>query len=139
MTSTDTLRVLDPRGCVMSASDSTPPGTLPETKVVRIRRRNNKIIQDCDIYIGRRCFNGGWQLPTSKWHNPFPTSKYTREESIRLYREYIVDRPDLLRSLPLLRGKTLGCWCKPLACHGDVLKELCAANVQAAHTLKKIH
>jgi len=23
-----------------------------------------------------------------------------------------------------LRGKTLGCWCKPEACHGDVLLEL---------------
>jgi hypothetical protein len=25
--------------------------------------------------------------------------------------------------LPTLKGKTLGCWCKPEACHGDVLVE----------------
>jgi hypothetical protein len=23
-----------------------------------------------------------------------------------------------------LDGRTLGCWCKPLACHGDILVEL---------------
>ncbi|MBA3285144.1 MAG: DUF4326 domain-containing protein, partial [Nitrosopumilus sp.] len=23
-----------------------------------------------------------------------------------------------------LRGKTLGCWCRPDACHGDLLAEL---------------
>jgi hypothetical protein len=30
--------------------------------------------------------------------------------------------------LPDLKGKTLFCWCKPDACHGDVLAEL--ADVQ---------
>ena len=30
----------------------------------------------------------------------------------------------LLADLPELEGKTLFCWCKPDACHGDVLGEL---------------
>lgn len=32
----------------------------------------------------------------------------------------------LLRELTLdeLKGKTLGCWCKPECCHGDVLINL---------------
>lgn len=30
----------------------------------------------------------------------------------------------LMKSLPELKGKTLGCWCKPYPCHGDVLVEL---------------
>jgi hypothetical protein len=29
-------------------------------------------------------------------------------------------------SIEPLRGKTLGCWCKPLPCHGDVIVELLA-------------
>lgn len=29
-----------------------------------------------------------------------------------------------MEELLLLKGKTLGCWCKPEACHGDVLVEL---------------
>ena len=26
-----------------------------------------------------------------------------------------------MRKLPLLENKILGCWCKPKACHGDIL------------------
>lgn len=31
---------------------------------------------------------------------------------------------ELLQQLPELKGKTLGCWCKPGKCHGDILLEL---------------
>jgi len=68
-----------------------------------------------DIYIGR----------PSKWGNPFQIGKDgTREQVIEKYREYILNNPYLLSCLPELKGKVLGCWCKPMACHGDVLKEL---------------
>ena len=43
------------------------------TKVVRLRRSKQGIIQDCDVYIGRACFRGGWRLPQSLWYNPFTT------------------------------------------------------------------
>jgi hypothetical protein len=34
-------------------------------------------------------------------------------------------KPDLVaRAREEFRGKVLGCWCKPEACHGDVLIEL---------------
>ncbi len=33
-------------------------------------------------------------------------------------------KPELLESLHELKGKTLCCFCKPKACHGDVLAEL---------------
>ena len=29
-----------------------------------------------------------------------------------------------MREIPLLAGKTLGCWCKPNPCHRDVLVKL---------------
>ena len=35
-----------------------------ETKIV-------KIVQNCDMYIGRACFRDGWQLKSSRWKNPF--------------------------------------------------------------------
>jgi hypothetical protein len=65
-----------------------------------------------DVYIGR----------PGKWGNPFWQG--TREENVAAYREYILGRPELLADLGELRGKTLGCWCAPKACHGDVLVEL---------------
>jgi hypothetical protein len=48
-----------------------------------------------------------------------------REEALAKYAEYILDRPDLIAlAKSVLRGKVLGCWCKPLACHGDVLMKI---------------
>ena len=59
----------------------------------------------------------------TKWGNPFSIGKDgNREEVISKYETYIMNRPDLIQALPELIGKTLGCWCKPLKCHGDILK-----------------
>jgi hypothetical protein len=87
-----------------------------KTRVVHCKR------EPYDVYIGR----------PSKWGNPFShkdgtLAQYkvdTREEAIEWYREWILTQPELLASLHELHGKTLGCWCHPLPCHGDVLVEL---------------
>lgn len=96
--------------------------------VVRLRRkRNGPVVQDCDVYIGRRLCMGGWNLHDSPWRNPFrvdrPKKKYdgTREEVLIKYEEYLRSQPQLMASLPTLAGQRLGCWCKPQDCHGDVL------------------
>lgn len=79
------------------------------TKVVNIYK------EPSDIYIGRR----------SKWGNPFIIGKDgTREEVIEKYKNYILNKPELLKDLPELKGKVLGCFCKPKDCHGDILVEL---------------
>lgn len=67
-----------------------------------------------DIYIGRG----------SKWGNPYHIGKLTREEAIEKYREWILNKPELLKDLHELKNKRLGCFCKPLDCHGDILIEL---------------
>ena len=68
-----------------------------------------------DVYIGR----------PSKWGNPFSIgSDGSRKEVIDKYRQFIKDHPQLLDELQELRGKVLGCWCKPGPCHGDVIVEL---------------
>jgi hypothetical protein len=73
------------------------------------------------VYIGRKTR----ELQGSIWGNPFQIGRDgTREEVIAKYREYILSKPALLKQLESLRGKTLGCWCSPQACHGDVLIEL---------------
>lgn len=81
-------------------------------------------LEHYDVYIGR----------PSKWGNPFthlPSAQKpgmvlveSREVAIQRYREWIKTQPELLKALPELKGKILGCWCKPKDCHGDVLKEL---------------
>ena len=73
-----------------------------------------------DIYIGR----------PSRWGNPFShkagtLAKFqvaTREEAIQKYEEWLLTQPELVTAIKIeLRDKILGCWCAPLACHGDVL------------------
>lgn len=104
-------------------------------RVVRLRRKGGRVVQDCDVYIGRECRKGGWDLPASKWANPFSLAKYgSLPVVLRKYREYIQGRPDLLEALPELAGKRLGCWCHPDPCHGGVLIELFKTQTQTNAT-----
>jgi len=54
------------------------------------------------------------------------------DQGKRLYKKYkdmIIVNIELIKQIPLeLKGKTLGCWCKPYQCHGDVLAELADKN-----------
>jgi len=83
---------------------------MPITKVV------NKYHDEYDVDIGR----------PSKWGNPFKISRDgSREQVIIQYRNWLLSqRKDLLNDLNVLKGKRLGCYCKPQACHGDVLVKL---------------
>jgi hypothetical protein len=91
------------------------------TRVINIKNK-----QPFDVYIGNRIRFHPEKYPQSKWGNPYAKylKKYGRNKVIKMYKEYIRSRPDLLNQLHQLKDKTLGCWCKPLPCHGDVLAEL---------------
>lgn len=82
-----------------------------KTKVV------NRRAEKFDVYIGRG----------SSFGNPFVIGvDGTREEVIEKYREWFQNRlrnDRFRRAVESLRGKRLGCYCKPFACHGDVIVE----------------
>jgi len=84
-----------------------------------------------DVYVGRG----------SPWGNPYVRRGKARqsaydvqevEDPVAAYEAYLKTRPDLLRLLPELRGKILGCWCyklgerlpSPERCHAQVLARL---------------
>lgn len=71
------------------------------------------------VYIGR----------PSKWGNPFVIGRDgDRAQVVAKYREYLLANHNALVSVRAeLRGCTLGCYCAPLACHGDVLAEIANA------------
>jgi len=80
----------------------------------------NKYKSSYDVYIGRG----------SIWGNPYPMQNKSPEERnrvISLYREHLLkqiqSREITLEQLKGLKGKRLGCYCKPLACHGDVISD----------------
>lgn len=80
-------------------------------------RRVCVLLEPCDVKVHR----------PGKWGNPFHTGPHgdKREEVIRRYRDHILSTPHLLKQLHRLKGKRLGCFCKPhQLCHGDVLVDL---------------
>ncbi len=100
------------------------------TTVVNIKN------SDYDIYIGRgRCQKTN---ELSEWGNPFTHIKDgitlasyvvpTRKEAIDSHYTYLRNKlltdKFLLEKLKLLKGKRLGCFCKPKSCHGDNIIKL---------------
>lgn len=84
--------------------------------VTTVRNQNDGALQPGEVYIGR----GG------PWGNPFVVGKeHTRDEAVAKYRVYLWQRIEeqsvTIEQLARLHGKTLVCFCKPKACHGDVL------------------
>lgn len=75
----------------------------------------------------------------SKWGNPYThligykdtIHVQSPEEAVILYEQWLIERiqaePEKY-DLDELRGKVLGCFCKPSICHGDVLARLCDAK-----------
>lgn len=78
---------------------------------------------DSHVYIGRYVYNVEG-ADKSFWHNPYKAKKYGREKCLELYKEYVLNNPSMMKRIEELRGKTLGCWCHPEKCHGDVLIEI---------------
>lgn len=84
-----------------------------ETKIVNIKT------DEYEVYIGRGSLLG----------NPFSADTVGRLKAIELYHTYYL--PAMLEQgkislsyLKSLKGKTLGCHCKPQPCHGNKLIEL---------------
>jgi hypothetical protein len=70
------------------------------------------------LYIGR-AFG---EFLDSKWRNPFHVKTYGREKCLEMFEIYA--RANLWGDLHELDNQTLGCWCHPKTCHGEVLKRL---------------
>ena len=88
-------------------------------KVVRIRRQEQELIQNCDVYIGPKVVNESWDLDWSEWSNPI--NKH--EHKLKMYENHI--RAKMWNKLDKLEGKLLGCWCTDEdKCHGKILVKL---------------
>lgn len=90
---------------------------MKKTRTVNLRQ------EAYQVYIGRA---GKGQ--DGYFGNPFPLgSGESRGSSLEKYRAYFLDRlatdPEFKRRVHALKGKTLGCFCKPHPCHGDIIAE----------------
>lgn len=75
----------------------------------------NKKYEDFDVYIGRG----------SRFGNPFCIGRDgDRDLVIKKYRGWFTKKledPQFKEAVLALKGKRLGCYCKPLPCHGDII------------------
>lgn len=108
---------------------------MSETKVV------NTSSDEYDEYIGRgseyrtHMLAGGIKPVETGWlGNPHPIGwcdicgvYHTRDECIEKFKEDFYKKvkydSEFKSAVLELKGKRLGCYCKPEACHGDVIKE----------------
>ncbi len=69
-----------------------------------------------DVYVGRPSLFG----------NPFPLKHEQERVSVLMqYEAWLLGQPDLVKAVKRqLKGKTLGCFCAPRLCHGDILARL---------------
>lgn len=103
------------------------------------RHRNNDVIRHArNTEIGERGWLGNpfvMESSAEKIHREQDDIEIveTREESVRRFTEYLLDRidsdPALRKALyERVRGQTLGCWCQSVGddeplCHGEVVAQ----------------
>jgi len=88
---------------------------MTKTEVVNIQ--NHK----CDVYIGRDKND-----EPGEFGNPFIIGEHgNRDTVLQKYKFYFIGRmkadPIFKQKVRDLKGKKLGCYCKPEKCHGDVI------------------
>jgi hypothetical protein len=76
-----------------------------------------------DVYIGRT-----GRGEDGYFGNPFRMGNgMSREDAVDRFQKYFAERiekdSEFKRRILALKGKRLGCFCKPKACHGDVIAE----------------
>ena len=127
-------------GCSMGKETREEESPDPHTLIV------NLATDDHEIYIGRRAnprvhmLTAGVRPGQEGWlGNPHPIGmcelcerEHTRAECIESFRADFHARldhdPEFRKTVLELAGKRLGCYCKPLDCHGDVIREFIDAG-----------
>lgn len=109
---------------------------MGRTRVVNIRK------ETCDVFIGRAGYG-----KDGYFGNPFRLeATMAKGSTLGRYRKYFYHRlstdKEFRKRIGNLQGKTLGCFCKPDPCHGDIIKEYLdwmAENANEAIVIGQIH
>ena len=99
----------------LSAANPRGKGEIMETVVVNINK------EPFDVYIGR-----AGPGEDGYFGNPFRMGNRTsRKDAVQKFQTYFTTRiakdSEFKSQVLALKGKRLGCYCKPKACHGDVI------------------
>lgn len=97
------------------------------TQVVEVRIQDGVKVQWCDVYVGGTVKCGGWDLDASEFANPFEADTQGSGAACIAYWKWIHEAQQihLLAKVATLKGKVLGCRCKPHnLCHAHILAYL---------------
>ena len=96
-----------------------------DTWVINCRDKEQRA--QMGVYVGRRHPMIGKEVPGAggEWGNPFHIGRDGgRSDAIQKFRAAVERSPQLQEKIKAkLRGKILGCWCSPNACHAHILAE----------------
>lgn len=97
------------------------------TKIVNCKK------EKYDIYCGRPSdFGNPMSIQEIKRMFLGISDEVAREKAILWYRKYFYKRikadKNFLEKVLKLKDKTLGCFCKPLSCHCDIIAEFLDKN-----------
>lgn len=96
------------------------------------RMTNRNLVVHCkhspyDVYIGRASKSAP-KGASGEWGNPFAMKNKSSAERTRVceaYKAWILSQPELIAKAKRdLKGKSLGCYCSPLDCHGHILADI---------------
>ena len=95
---------------------------FPNEKQDIIRLVNITNTDEWTVYIGRQ--NAQYNVKESSFANPYTVDEFGRETAVRLYTLHFIQKlseRSFYRKFCDLEGETLGCWCIPDICHGEVI------------------
>ena len=100
----------------------------PETQVVNMRYDDYEIYmgregKGQDGYFGNSHVIGYCRICRTVHDRVSCIAAFKKDFNVR-----IVNDPEYRERVLKLRGRRLGCFCKPLACHADVIKEWLDSN-----------
>jgi ADP-ribosylglycohydrolase len=97
-----------------------------KTTVVCLKGQKGQELEEDQVYIGRKMSQGGWNLPSSDFANP-----YKGRNPVAAYYRWLMEdeQKDLRKKMKKnLKGKMIACWCynsndpkEGSFCHGDAI------------------
>ena len=93
-----------------------------KTVVANLTRDHNSIARDHNLIAWAQSKGLYTRVDRrTDFGNPFemPGDGDRDEVCDKFSKLYLPAKPSLLKRIPELRGRVLGCWCYPLRCHGD--------------------
>ena len=110
---------------VWSESSDTTSSDMAKTTVVNLHDAPDFGQSPKDVYVGRLMRFGRFTKAKLGEQGGYFGNPCKGDEAVEdfatLFKKRIAEDAEYRKRIQALKGKTLGCWCKPNDCHADVI------------------